>query len=83
MTVKNEKANEGKREENGAGEGATMDNNDLWGSDMYPERRGAKFKRSWFKLLIGAQGRESVDKNRCEDNVYKCIKNSKTLYIRK
>jgi len=84
MTVKNEKANEGKRDENSAdeaGEGATVDNNDLWGSDMYPERRGAKYKRSWFKVLIGAQGRESADKNRCEDNVYRCIKNSPIIKL--
>lgn len=80
MTVQNEKANEGRRDESGAGEGGA-NNDDLWGSDMYPERRGAKSKRSWWKFLLGAEGRESIDKNRCEDNVYQCIKNSKISFI--
>jgi len=78
MTVENE--NEGKKDESGASNEETTDNN-LWGSDMYPERRGAKLERSWFKTLIGAQGRESIDKNRCEDNVYRCIQNSKISYF--
>lgn len=80
MTVENKKADEGKRDESGAGGGAA-NNDDLWGSDMYPERRGAKSKRSWLKFLFGAEGRESIDKNRCEDNVYNCVKNSKTSFI--
>lgn len=77
MTIKNERADEGKKDESSAGDGAVGDNGDLWGSDMYPERRGGKYKRSWFKMLFGAQGRESIDKNKCEDNVYRCVKNSK------
>ncbi|XP_011175918.1 mitochondrial inner membrane protease ATP23 homolog [Solenopsis invicta] len=74
MTVKNEKADE-KKKESVAPEGATLKDN-LWESDMYPERRGANNKHSWFKTLIGAQGREAIDRNKCEDNVYKCIKKS-------
>ncbi|XP_077264702.1 mitochondrial inner membrane protease ATP23 homolog [Temnothorax americanus] len=81
MTVENEKADEGKRNENGAGGGAVADNGDLWGSDMYPERRGAKLKRNWWKWLIGAQGRESIDRNKCEDNVYRCIKKSPIIKL--
>lgn len=81
MTVKNEKTNDGKKDESSASKEAIGNNGDLWGSDMYPERRGAKLKRSWFKMIIGAQGRESIDKNRCEDNVYRCIKKSKTSLL--
>lgn len=72
------------RNENCAGEKVAADNlvnSELWGSDMYPERRGGKFKASWFKMLIGAAGRESVDKTRCEDNVYRCIKDSKVSLL--
>ncbi|XP_011882765.1 PREDICTED: mitochondrial inner membrane protease ATP23 homolog [Vollenhovia emeryi] len=76
MTIKNERANEGEKKESGVGEGAAANNGDLWGSDMYPERRGEKFKPSWFKRFIGAEGREAIDKNRCEDNVYKCVNRS-------
>lgn len=79
MTVKNEKTDERKRDESDAGKDAA-NNDDLWGSDMYPERRGVKSKRNWLKFLIGAEGRESIDKNRCEDNVYRCVKNSKTFF---
>ncbi|KYN29075.1 PREDICTED: mitochondrial inner membrane protease ATP23 homolog isoform X2 [Trachymyrmex cornetzi] len=71
MTVQNE--NEEKRDESGVSQGTALDNENLWGSDMYPERRGGKFQHSWLKILFGAQGRESIDKNRCEHNVYKCI----------
>ncbi|XP_067208857.1 mitochondrial inner membrane protease ATP23 homolog isoform X2 [Linepithema humile] len=79
MAVQNESTDEGKRDENYADKKVAADNSinsDLWGSDMYPERRGAKFKPSWFKTLIGAAGRESVDKARCEENVYRCVKDS-------
>ncbi|KYN31370.1 Mitochondrial inner membrane protease ATP23 like protein [Trachymyrmex septentrionalis] len=79
MKVKNE--NEGKKDESGISQGAALDNEDLWGSDMYPERRGRKFQHSWFKYLLGAEGRESLDKNRCENNVYKCIKESPIIKL--
>ncbi|KAG5313051.1 ATP23 protease, partial [Pseudoatta argentina] len=79
MTVKNE--NEGKKNESGVSQRTALDNEDLWGSDMYPERRGGKFQHSWFKILIGAQGRESIDRNRCEHNVYKCIKESPIIKL--
>ncbi|XP_018048620.1 PREDICTED: mitochondrial inner membrane protease ATP23 homolog isoform X2 [Atta colombica] len=79
MTVKN--ANEEKRDESGNSQEAALNNEDLWGSDMYPERRGKKFQHSWFKILLGAQGRESIDKNRCEHNVYKCIKESPIIKL--
>lgn len=79
MTVKNE--NEGKKNESDVSQGTALDNEDLWGSDMYPERRGRKFQHSWFKILIGTQGRESIDKNRCEHNVYKCIKESPIIKL--
>jgi len=83
MTTKNEKTDEGKRQENVSNKTETLDcnaNSGLWGYDMYPERRGEKQERSWFKLLIGAAGRESIDKNRCEENVYKCVKDSTIFF---
>lgn len=78
MTVKNEKLDDdGKK--NASKEAVVADNstNDgLWGSDMYPERRGAKQNRNWLKMMFGFEGRESIDKARCEDNVYRCVKDS-------
>lgn len=79
MSVKNEKAEEKKKDETGIGEKVSADksaDNELWGFDMYPERRGGKIQRSWYKKFFGAEGRESLDNVRCETNVYHCIKNS-------
>ncbi|XP_059607806.1 mitochondrial inner membrane protease ATP23 homolog [Phlebotomus argentipes] len=47
-----------------------------WGYDLYPERRGEKYKTSWGKVLFGVEGRENMDKLKCERNVFKCVKNS-------
>jgi len=84
MTMKNEKTDEGKREEKNVADKIETSNdninNNAWGYDMYPERRGEKQKRSWFNLLIGAAGRESIDKNRCEENVYRCVKDSMIFF---
>jgi inner membrane protease ATP23 len=47
-----------------------------WGYDLYPERRGEKYKPSWAKTIFRGEGKENVDKLRCEENVYNCAKNS-------
>lgn len=47
-----------------------------WGYDLYPERRGEKYKPGWRSILFGGEGREDYDKMKCERNVYKCVKNS-------
>ena len=50
-----------------------------WGYDLYPERRGDKYKPSITGILFRGEGREQHDKLRCEENVYNCVKNSKYL----
>lgn len=47
-----------------------------WGYDLYPERRGT-FEPKLSNILIGKEGRENIDKLKCEQNVYKCVKTSK------
>lgn len=47
-----------------------------WGYDLYPERRGEKYKPKWTKVLFGVEGTENMDKVKCERNVVDCIKNS-------
>jgi inner membrane protease ATP23 len=47
-----------------------------WGYDLYPERRGEKYKPSWTKVIFRGEGKENLDKLRCEENVYNCVKNS-------
>lgn len=46
------------------------------GYDLYPERRGDEQKRSWTNVIMGREGTESIDKYKCEQNVYKCVMNS-------
>lgn len=47
----------------------------LWGYDLYPERKGL-FQQSFVKVALMKEGRETYDKIRCEEHVYKCIKSS-------
>lgn len=47
-----------------------------WGYDLYPERRGT-FTPKLSKILIGSEGKEKLDKVKCEKNVYECVKTSK------
>lgn len=46
-----------------------------WGYDLYPERKQI-FKPSIKELLTMKKGRESYEKIRCEENVWKCVKSS-------
>ncbi|XP_046423685.1 mitochondrial inner membrane protease ATP23 homolog [Neodiprion fabricii] len=48
-------------------------NNDNWGYDLYPERKGAKYKPTWTRRIMGLEGREELDKMKCERNVYSCV----------
>ncbi|XP_050446850.1 mitochondrial inner membrane protease ATP23 homolog [Cataglyphis hispanica] len=83
MTVKNEKLDDdGKKNANKEAVAAdNSTNNGLWGSDMYPERRGTKKDRNWLKMMFGFEGRETIDKTRCEDNVYRCVKDSPIIKL--
>lgn len=51
-------------------------NEKQWGYDLYPERRGEKYKPSWGRVLLGIEGTENLDKIKCERNVYSCVKKS-------
>lgn len=46
-----------------------------WGYDLYPERRGEAFKPKWTRVLFGLEGQENIDRYKCEQNVYWCVKN--------
>ncbi|KAH8377978.1 hypothetical protein KR093_008281 [Drosophila rubida] len=46
-----------------------------WGYDLYPERRGETYKPRLSRILFGAEGKESIDRYKCEQNVYWCVKN--------
>lgn len=49
---------------------------EAWGYDLYPERRGT-FTAKWSNILIGKEGKENIDKFKCEQHVVECVKNSK------
>lgn len=51
------------------------DKKEKWGYDLYPERKQL-FKASLTKILKMQEGREELDKIRCEENVYECAKSS-------
>lgn len=44
--------------------------------DLYPERRGNTYKRNWLKTIFGLEGKEEIEKIKCERNVYWCLRNS-------
>nr|CAG4641170.1 EOG090X0CKN [Eulimnadia texana] len=46
-----------------------------WGYDLYPERRGEKAPISWWKAIMGEERRD-FQKIECERNVYNCVRNS-------
>ena len=49
----------------------------LWGYDLYPERRGAKYKPSLINTMFGIEGRENINRMKCEKNVYNVFRSSK------
>ncbi|XP_045445422.1 mitochondrial inner membrane protease ATP23 homolog [Melitaea cinxia] len=53
---------------------------EAWGYDLYPERRGT-FKPKITNVLIGKEGKEGIEKIKCEKNVYKCIKESPIVKV--
>ncbi|KAG7307547.1 hypothetical protein JYU34_007753 [Plutella xylostella] len=65
-------------------EGSTKSKEDKkaepWGYDLYPERRGT-FSPKLTNVLIGKEGKEGIEKMKCEKNVYECVKNSPIVKI--
>ncbi|CAB3242458.1 unnamed protein product [Arctia plantaginis] len=53
---------------------------EAWGYDLYPERRGT-FTATLGNILIGKEGKENIDKFKCEQNVYECFKNSAIVKV--
>ncbi|KAH0560222.1 mitochondrial inner membrane protease ATP23 homolog [Cotesia glomerata] len=49
------------------------DQGELWGHDLYPERRKLK-QKNVVNTLMMKEGKEELDKYHCEKLVYKCVK---------
>lgn len=49
------------------------DQGELWGHDLYPERRKLK-QKSVVNTLMMKEGKEELDRYHCEKLVYKCVK---------
>lgn len=73
MSNKNEETSAEKQDSNN---NTNNEKKEAWGYDLYPERRGT-FKPTITNVLIGKEGKEGIEKIKCEKNVYKCIKESK------
>ncbi|CAB3379354.1 Hypothetical predicted protein [Cloeon dipterum] len=52
-----------------------------WGYDLYPERRGDKYQPSVAGMLWFGNNNSSIDKFKCEKNVYFCAKNSPLIKL--
>lgn len=62
--------------------GTSKDNDQVkWGYDLYPERKGETYKPKWVKVFFGFEGKEPIDKIKCERNVVSCIKNSPIIKL--
>ncbi|XP_068210608.1 mitochondrial inner membrane protease ATP23 homolog [Palaemon carinicauda] len=52
-----------------------------WGYDLYPERRGEKYKPSLARIAWLGEGRENIDKIKCERNVWSCVQKSPAVKL--
>ncbi|CAL4064843.1 unnamed protein product [Meganyctiphanes norvegica] len=52
-----------------------------WGYDLYPERRGDKYKPSLSSIAWKGEGREHIDKIKCERNVWNCVQKSPIIKL--
>lgn len=77
MSNKNEETSAEKQDSNN---NTNNEKKEAWGYDLYPERRGT-FKPTITNVLIGKEGKEGIEKIKCEKNVYKCIKESPIVKI--
>lgn len=64
-----------------AGVNSSQDRDDQWGYDLYPERRGDVPPVPWWQIAFFGAGRTTIDRVRCERNVYNCFQNSKRVCI--
>lgn len=48
---------------------------------LYPERGGEAHKSGWLSVVFKGEGREGLDKLKCEMNVWKVIQKSKFLSL--
>ncbi|XP_034840100.1 mitochondrial inner membrane protease ATP23 homolog [Maniola hyperantus] len=61
-------------------EQSTNETSEAWGYDLYPERRGT-FSPKISNILLGREGKEGIEKAKCEKHVYECVKNSSIVKV--
>jgi len=49
---------------------------------LYPERQGEPYKSGWFDVVFKGEGRENMDRLKCEMNVWKVVKKSMLSWLR-
>ena len=48
---------------------------------LYPERGGDPYKPSWMSVIFKGEGREGIDKIKCERKVWSLVKKSHLVRI--
>lgn len=71
-------ANEHKENQNQTS--SKTDDNDGWGFDLFPERRGT-LKNSIKSVLFQGRGNENIERIKCERRVSSCLSKSKMQHI--
>ena len=61
---------------------SSKNDNEFEYKDLYPERRGDKYQRSWIRTFFLLEGKEEMKKMKCERNVYWCYRNSKFYFVK-
>lgn len=51
----------------------------LQGIDFFPERRGDKIERSWFRMLFFGENRDNLQRVRCERHIHNVISESMVI----
>lgn len=49
------------------------------GIDFFPERRGDKIERSWFRMVFFGENRDNLQRVRCERHIHNVISESMLL----
>lgn len=76
MTTANERTEENKDTSSNNGTKTSVPKGEKWGYDLYPERRGGRHSVDWFRAFFMLEGRDNMQKIRCEKNVYNCVRTS-------
>lgn len=68
------------KSEQGQPEDKPKSKDEQYGFDHFPERQGRKAKASFWRTAILGEGREELNKIKCERKVFKVLNTSKVIF---